>query len=180
MSNTESAMERKQAQATAAAGERSLTRRLPGGRAVRLASWALAALGLAACSTPTALPAASAAQAQSSAANPVVHGIRVQALHLSAAGAMLDLRYRVVDPVEAAPLLNGKVKVYLVDEARSAKLGVPNSPVLGSIRQTARNQYIATDHTYFIMFGNPGKAVRSGDTVTLLVGDQKFTDVRVQ
>jgi hypothetical protein len=169
-----------QTQGWAAAGERSITRHLPCGRAVRLSSLAFAAIVLAACSTPTTPPGGIAAQAQSSPASPVVHGIRVQALHLSAAGSMLDFRYRVVDPVEAAPLLNGKIKVYLVDEARGAKLGVPNSPVLGSIRQTARNQYIATDHTYFIMFGNPGKAVRSGDTVTLLVGDQKFTDVRVQ
>jgi hypothetical protein len=111
---------------------------------------------------------------------PVVHGIRVQALHLSAAGSMLDFRYRVVDPVAAAPLLNGKVKVYLLDEARGAKLGVPASPVLGNVRQTARNNRIATDHTYFIMFGNPGKAVRSGDKVTLLVGDARFVDVQVQ
>jgi hypothetical protein len=138
------------------------------------------ALLLGACATPTPPEQQVTSAVATAAARPVVHGIQVQALHLSAAGAMLDFRYRVVDPVEAAPLLNGKVKVYLVDEARGAKLGVPNSPVLGSIRQTARNQYIATNHTYFIMFGNPGKAVRSGDTVTLLVGDQKFTDVRVQ
>jgi hypothetical protein len=157
--------------------------------ALALLPMALCLLQLAGCSTtaPTAAtaPPATAAfgipapEAQVDSTGPVVHGIRVQALHLSAAGSMLDFRYRVVDPVAAAPLLNGKLKVYLLDEARGAKLGVPASPVLGNVRQTARNNRISTDHTYFIMFGNPGKAVRSGDKVTLLVGDARFVDVQV-
>jgi hypothetical protein len=110
----------------------------------------------------------------------VAYGIRVESLHLSAAGAMLDFRYRVLDPAKAAPLLNGRIQPYLFDEARSARLGVPDTPVLGRIRQTARNNKILENRTYFVMFANPGKAVRSGDQVTLLLGDLKITDLTVQ
>jgi hypothetical protein len=108
------------------------------------------------------------------------YGIQVEGLRLTAAGAMLDFRYRVVDPQRAAPILDGRVKPYLLDEAHASKLGVPDTPVLGRIRQTSRNNKILTDRTYFIMFGNPGKAVQSGDKVTLLLGEVKITDLTVQ
>lgn len=107
-------------------------------------------------------------------------GIRVEGLRLSAAGAMLDLRYRVVDAAKAAPLLDGRNRPYLLDEVRGARLGVPESPVLGRIRQTSRNGKILADRSYFIMFGNPGKALRSGDPVALLLGTQKILDLTVQ
>jgi hypothetical protein len=107
-------------------------------------------------------------------------GIRVEGLRLSAAGSMLDFRYRVLDAQKAALLLNGKVQPYLLDEAHGAKLGVPDAPVLGRIRQTARNNNIHLDRTYFIMFGNPGKAVQSGDKVTLLMDKTKIADLTVQ
>lgn len=108
------------------------------------------------------------------------YGIKVDGLRLTAAGSMLDFRYRVLDPSKAAPILDGKMKPYLLDEAHGAKLGVPDTPVLGRIRQTARNNKILTDRTYFIMFGNPGKALQSGDKVTLLLGDLKITDLTVR
>jgi len=108
------------------------------------------------------------------------YGIRIQGLQLSAAGSMLDFRYRVVDPVKAAPILDPKLQPYLLDEARGAKLGVPDTPVLGRIRQTARNHVIRTDRTYFVMFGNPGKAVHSGDKVTLQLGQLTITDLVVR
>lgn len=107
-------------------------------------------------------------------------GIQVEGLRLSAAGSMLDFRYRVLDPKKAAALLDGKTQPSLLDAAHGATLGVPDTPVLGRIRQTSRNNQIATDRTYFIMFGNPGKVLRSGDKVTLLLGQVKITELSVQ
>lgn len=108
------------------------------------------------------------------------YGIRIAGLQLSAAGSMLDFRYRVIDARKAAPILDPKMQPYLLDEARGARLGVPVTPVLGRIRQTSRNNKIHTDRTYFIMFGNPGKALQSGDKVTLLLGQLKITDLTVR
>ena len=107
-------------------------------------------------------------------------GIRVEGLRLSAAGSMLDFRYRVLDATKAAPLLNGRVQPYLLDSARNARLGVPDTPVLGRLRQTARNNHILTDRNYFIMFGNPGKALHSGDKVTLVLDQLRITELTVQ
>lgn len=130
--------------------------------------------GMAPTNAAIGTPEAAVHQVQST------YGIRVEGLRLSAAGSMLDFRYRVVDQAKAAPLLNGKIQPYLLDESRGAKLGVPNTPVLGRIRQTARNNKIMEDRTYFVMFGNPGKAVQSGDRVTLLLGEVRITDLTVQ
>ena len=138
---------------------------------------AAVALLLNGCATaPPQLTAAEAVQGEQSEVE-TAYGIRVESLNLSAAGSMLDFRYRVLDPAKAAPLLSQKLKPYLLDEVRSAKLGVPVTPVLGQIRQTSRNNVIHTDRTYFIMFGNPGKAVQSGDKVSLLLGEVKITDL---
>lgn len=106
-------------------------------------------------------------------------GIRVQALHLTAHGYILDLRYRVLDPARAAPLLNGKNKVYLVDAERHAKLGVPESPIIGGMRQTSRNGVVYTDRDYFILFVNPGRAVQPGDRLELAVADHRVPGLAV-
>jgi hypothetical protein len=107
------------------------------------------------------------------------YGIKIEGLRLTAAGSMLDFRYRVLDAQKAAPFLNGRIQPSLVDETRSARLGVPDTPTLGRIRQTSRNGVIHTDRSYFILFGNPGKALQKGDKVSLLLGQVKITDLTV-
>lgn len=149
------------------------------GFALACAGWLWVALQLGGCASAPTVASGEAAQAVPAAAV-AAYGIQVEGLRLSAAGSMLDLRYRVLDPAKAAPLLNGKIQPYLLDEARSARLGVPDTPVLGRIRQTARNNVIHTDRSYFVMFGNPGKALQSGDKVSLLLGAVKITDLVVQ
>jgi uncharacterized protein YxjI len=107
-------------------------------------------------------------------------GIEIHGLHLSAHGYVLDLRYRVRDRVKAAALLDSKKKVYLIDEARHSRLGVPESPVIGGMRQTSRNYTVYTDRDYFILFVNPGRAVRVGDTVQLAVDGRKIAQLTVR
>lgn len=106
-------------------------------------------------------------------------GIHVEALRLSASGYVLDLRYRVDDPAQAAPLLDGKQRPYLVD-GRGARLGVPTTPLLGSLRQTSRNGKVSPTHSYFILFANPARYLHPGDRVTLVVGDVKLPDLVVE
>lgn len=137
------------------------------------------ALQLGGCAgTPTQSEKGQAAQTEKPNIE-TTYGIKVEGLRLTAAGSMLDFRYRVIDAQKAAPFLNGKIQPYLVDETRTARLGVPDTPTLGRIRQTSRNGVIHTDRSYFIMFGNPGKALQTGDKVSLLLGQVKITDLTV-
>jgi hypothetical protein len=106
-------------------------------------------------------------------------GIDVHGLHLSAHGYVIDLRYRVTDPERAAALLESKSRVQLLDPRRGAALGVPESPVIGPMRQTARNHVLYRDRDYFVLFANPAHAVQAGETVVLAVDGKPMARLRV-
>ena len=106
-------------------------------------------------------------------------GIRMEGLRLSAAGYILDFRYRVIDPDKAAVLLNRKVRPYLLDEASGAQLGVPDTAKLGQLRTTGRNK-VVSDQDYFIIFANPGRFVQAGNKMTLVMGDLRIENLIVQ
>lgn len=135
------------------------------------AAWVLGLALASGCATSR--PVAHAAAAGSDC------GIHVEALRLSAAGYILDFRYRVLDPDRAAPLLDGKQRPYLLD-GKGAKLGVPDTPILGSLRQTSRNGKVNLAHSYFMLFANPGKYLQPGDRVTLVAGDVKLPGLTVE
>ncbi|MHC4616861.1 MAG: hypothetical protein ACYTEQ_03815 [Planctomycetota bacterium] len=105
-------------------------------------------------------------------------GVQIVGIRLSAADYMLDFRYRVVDPNKAAPLLSRKVKPYLVDEASGAKLIVPAPPKVGSLRQKSYEPIAGK--IYFIIFSNPGKLVKRGGRVTVVIGDFKAENLIVE
>lgn len=104
-------------------------------------------------------------------------GIRVDGIRRSAAGYMLDFRYRVLDPEKAAPLFERKTKPYLIDQASGKKFQVPNPPKTGPLRSSNTPQ---ADRVYAIFFGNPGTFIRPGSKVTVVIGDFKLTDLLVR
>ena len=107
-------------------------------------------------------------------------GIEIIRIRLSAAGNMLDFRYRVIEPDKAHPILDFKVKPYLIDQKSGAKFQVPNPPKVGSLRQTSRSGRPQANRIYFILFSNPGRSVQVGDKVTVVVGDFRAEDLIVQ
>jgi len=94
-------------------------------------------------------------------------GIRIVSIRLTAAGHMLDFRYKVVDPEKASTLLDRRNKSYLVHQNTGVKMTVPRTR-LGPLRQTAVKPVAGKD--YFILFGNMGEVVKQGDKVTVVVG----------
>lgn len=140
----------------------------------------MATLQLSGCAShpdrQSAVPAALVSQTDKSAAERL--GIEVTAMGLSAAGYMIDLRYRVLDPEKAAPLLSRKIRPHLVDETSGAVLAVPNSPKLGAIRQTDARPKIGRE--YFVLFANPGRLLQPGARVSLVMGDTKLENLTVQ
>jgi hypothetical protein len=104
-------------------------------------------------------------------------GIQIQGIRLSAAGYMLDFRYRVINVEKALPLFNRKIKPYLIDQATGTKTAVPNPPKVGPLRTS--NQPIA-NRIYFMFFANPGRFIKSGNKVTVVVGDFRAENLTVQ
>lgn len=106
-------------------------------------------------------------------------GIEIVGLRRSAAGYMLDFRYRLLDPAKAAPLLDRKLNPYLLDEATGTQLSVPKAPKVGQLRPTSRNKLIP-GRNYYILFANPGRFLKSGSKVALMLGDLKIEHLTVQ
>lgn len=107
-------------------------------------------------------------------------GIRASGVHLSAAGNILDFRYRVVDAAKAAPLFDRKIRPYLLDESSGAAFGVPESPKVGQLRTTRRNSAAAEERDYHILFANPGQVLQAGQKVSLVIGDMKLENLQVR
>jgi hypothetical protein len=106
-------------------------------------------------------------------------GIEIVGLRRSAAGYMLDFRYRLLDPVKAAPLLDRKLSPYLLDEATGAQLRVPTAPKVGQLRPTSRNKIIP-GRNYYILFANPGRYLKAGSKVSLVSGDALIHNLTVE
>lgn len=107
-------------------------------------------------------------------------GIRVEGLLLSSAGYMLDFRYRVVAPEKAVRIMDRKLKPYLINERTGQASIVPSPPKIGALRQTLETGLPPAGKVAFIFFANPGRALKSGELATLVIGDCRIEHVRVQ
>jgi len=104
-------------------------------------------------------------------------GVKVERASLSAGGYMVDFRFRVLDAAKAAPILNRTARPHLVDQATGATFIVPSPPKIGQMRS---GKTIKQGAVYFILFANPAKYIKSGNKVTVVVGDFQARDVVVQ
>lgn len=107
-------------------------------------------------------------------------GIRLEGVRLSAQGYMLDLRYRIKDTEKAAEVISRKNTPYLIDERTGAKFIVPAPAKVGALRQIPLAGSAMTGKSYFVLFANPGKFVKKGDLVTLVVGDFRAEGITVE
>jgi hypothetical protein len=95
-------------------------------------------------------------------------GIDVVGVHPVTSGYMLAFRYRVLDPNKAKQLNDRQIKAYIVDEASGIKLAVPSMENVGDLRSGTSPE---AGRTYFMIFGNPGKLVKAGSRVSVVVGN---------
>ncbi len=104
-------------------------------------------------------------------------GIEVLGIRLTAEGYMLDFRYRVLDPEKARPVFNRSVKPYLLHEGTGAKFMVPAPPKVGPLRASSNFE---PNRNYFMLFANPGRFVKRGDHVSIIVGEFKAEHLTVE
>jgi hypothetical protein len=104
-------------------------------------------------------------------------GIQIVGIRMSAGNYMVDFRYRVTDVEKAAPLFDGRIKPYLLDQATGEKLFVPTMPKVGSLRAT---HLPIADRTYYMIFGNMNRRVKEGSKVTVVIGDFRAENLVVE
>ena len=103
-------------------------------------------------------------------------GIRIESMRLTAAGYMLDFRYRVVDARKAKPIFARRTKPRLIDEATGAVMLVPTPPKTGALRNSNDPK---AGRSYFMFFANPGRLIAEGRTVTVTIGEFSVSGIRV-
>ena len=135
-----------------------------------------AAVGIAAAGTAAAPPAADAPAAVPRALEER-WGIRIEGLRRTSGGYMLDFRYRVTDAGKAAPLFSRRAHPYLIDQASGARFQVPNPPKTGPLRTSGQFEQ---DRVYWMFFANPGRFIRPGGKVTVVIGDFRAEDLTVE
>jgi hypothetical protein len=99
------------------------------------------------------------------------YGIHVDLLAVTAAGGLVELRYQVVDPDKAAPLVHDPdLSPALVVERTGATLKMQSPP-----------HHHGTDlqlgGSYFFLMANTRNAVHQGDRVTLVIGHARLEHV---
>ena len=104
-------------------------------------------------------------------------GVDVVGVRLVSSDWMLQFKYKVIDPVKAAPLLDLHVKPYLVDEASGARLAVPAMENVGELRQHTDPD---PNRIYFMIFGNADKIVPRGGRVSVVIGQFQASSLPVQ
>lgn len=104
-------------------------------------------------------------------------GIQIQTIRLVGGDHLLDLRYRVLDARKAASLLNRKNDAFLIHEKADEQLPVTVTK-LGPMRQTSVKP--KADRIYFILFSNLRKIAKSGDKITLVIGDMTARHLTIE
>ena len=104
-------------------------------------------------------------------------GIKVEALRLSAAGHLLDLRYRITDKGKAKALME-QWKPFLVDEASGRRLSTPSFAKVGALRQSPER--LEEGRIYFVLFANPGRALGHDDQVTVALDRVRVEGVAIE
>lgn len=104
-------------------------------------------------------------------------GIEIMYVRQSAAGYMLEFRYKVLDAEKAEALFNRKTKPVLIHEKTGAQLIVPTPAKTGALRNS---NIPLDDHIYWMFFANPGRLVEPGELVDIQIGEFLVENLVVQ
>jgi hypothetical protein len=93
-----------------------------------------------------------------------VDSLRVKAVE---SGELIRFSWRVVDADKAVALSDKKAEPLLLDSQAGVKLVVPTMEKVGQLRQSSTPE---VDKSYWMAFSNPGRRVKPGDFVSVVIG----------
>ena len=101
-------------------------------------------------------------------------------IRLTAAGYMIEFRYRVIDTEKALILSSRKLAdfPYLQVQKSNAKLSVPYGSTVGFLK--SNRSFLKEGKNYTAMFSNQGQHLIAGDKVYIQVKDQLSPELTVQ
>lgn len=97
----------------------------------------------------------------------IMWGVDSLSVKAAEGGELIRFTWHVLDPNRAKVLNDIKIDPFLIDPAAHAKLVVPELPFMGKVRVKNTPQ---AGKTYWMAFSNPGKVVKPGDRVNVVIG----------
>jgi hypothetical protein len=104
-------------------------------------------------------------------------GVDQLQVRATASGASLEFRYRVVDPQKASVLNDKRATPVLIDQKTGSRLTVPTMEKIGALRQVASPE---PGREYWMVFANPGKLVKPGQRVDVVIGAFQASSLTVE
>lgn len=83
------------------------------------------------------------------------------------AGELIRFSYRIVDPEKARAINDKTIEAYLMAPAAHVRLVVPSLEKVGQLRQSSTPE---AGRSYWMAFSNPGRPVKRGDRVNVVIG----------
>jgi pyruvate/2-oxoglutarate dehydrogenase complex dihydrolipoamide acyltransferase (E2) component len=83
-------------------------------------------------------------------------------------GELIRFSYHVLDADKAKPLNDKTISAYLIKPDAGIRLSVPTLEKVGQLRQVPTPE---AGKSYWMAFSNPGRRVRPGDRVNVVIGN---------
>jgi hypothetical protein len=101
------------------------------------------------------------------------YGIHISMLAVTAGGGVVDFRFQITDPEKANFYMHGDYEdlPVLIEE---------DSGTLIKPREHTHHADYEFGRTYYTIYRNPGGVVKTGSSVTVLLGDLRLSNVIVQ
>jgi len=93
-----------------------------------------------------------------------IDSLRVKAVE---SGELIRFSWRVLDPQKAAALNDKKTNPLLLDSQAGVELVIPTMEKVGQLRQSSTPE---SEKSYWMAFSNPGRRVKRGDFVSVVIG----------
>jgi len=105
-------------------------------------------------------------------------GIEDPSVKAVESGLIIRFSYRVLDPEKAKPLNDKKLAPVLESPEKRLQLVVPTMEKVGQLRQSPEK--IEAGKSYWMAFSNPGRPIKPGDHVDVVIGNFHVRELVVE
>jgi hypothetical protein len=92
-------------------------------------------------------------------------------------GELIRFSYRVSDPERAKALSDKDIEPVLIDPVAHVSLVIPSLEKVGKLRQSSAPE---VGRSYWMAFSNPGRPVKKGDRVNIVIGQFHVEGIPVE
>ncbi len=99
-------------------------------------------------------------------------GIHISHIAVVADGGLIDFRFQVIDPDKASPVMEVETRPHLYVESTGQEVS--------SLYHIMHNHDIQAGKSHYLIFNNENGAIRSGTSVSVVLGDMRLEHIIAQ